>query len=78
MKNVKNIPRKLIFYEFLITFSYDTIKGYYREQERTIYCKSRSECVELFKEWSKKQRTMTNVGILAIEKLNKEPKIIEL
>lgn len=78
MSDVKRIPRKLRFYKFLITFSYETIKGYYREQERTIYCESRTECVEKFKEWSKKQRTMINVQILVIERTNKEPKIIEL
>lgn len=78
MSDVKRIPRKLMFYKFLITFSYETIKGYYREQERTIYCESRTECVEKFKKWSKKQRTMTNVQILVIERTNKEPKIIEL
>lgn len=78
MEAIKRIPRVLKYSEYIVSFSYETYKGYYKEQKRSIYCKDRNECVECFKEWAKKQRTMSNVQILGIEKTNKEQKIIEI
>ena len=65
-KLVKRIPIKISISEFLITFSYETRKGYYREQQRTLKHL-------LFKHRENNQRTMFNVKILGIvETENKE------
>ncbi|MBS6041983.1 hypothetical protein ACSXAS_15565 (plasmid) [Clostridium perfringens] len=74
---IKRIPIKIIFSKFIITFSYETKKGYYREQQRTLKHYSVDAAIAYFKFWAKKQRTMFNVKILSIvETENKE--IIEL
>lgn len=76
-KLVKRIPIKISISEFLITFSYETRKGYYREQQRRLKHYSAEDAIFLFKAWAKEQRTMFNVKILGIvETENKE--IIEL
>lgn len=65
-KLVKRIPIKISISEFLITFSYETKKGYYREQQRSLKHYSEEEAIFLFKAWAKEQRTMFNVKILSI------------
>ncbi|HII4488909.1 hypothetical protein [Clostridium perfringens] len=70
---VKRIPIKIPISEFLITFSYETRKGYYREQQRTLKHFTEEEAIFCFKVWAKNQRTMFNVKILSIvENENKE------
>lgn len=63
---VKRIPIKISISEFLITFSYETRKGYYREQQRRLKHYSAEDAIFLFKAWAKEQRTMFNVKILGI------------
>lgn len=65
-KLVKRIPIKISISEFLITFSYETRKGYYREQQRRLKHYSAEDAIFLFKAWAKEQRTMFNVKILGI------------
>ncbi|HII4514036.1 TPA: hypothetical protein ACY4SI_001242 [Clostridium perfringens] len=72
-KLVKRIPIKISISEFLITFSYETRKGYYREQQRTLNHYSVGAAIACFRNWSNNQRTMFNVKILGIvETENKE------
>lgn len=76
-KLIKRIPIKILISDFIITFSYETRKGYYREQQRSLKHYSEEEAIFCFKVWAKNQRTMFNVKILGIvETENKE--IIEL
>ena len=76
-KLIKRIPIKILISDFIITFIYETRKGYYREQQRSLKHYSEEEAIFLFKAWAKEQRTMFNVKILGIvETENKE--IIEL
>lgn len=65
-KLVKRIPIKISISEFLITFSYETRKGYYREQQRTLKHYSVGAAIACFRNWANNQRTMFNVKILGI------------
>lgn len=77
MINIKRIPTTIELSKFLVTFSYQTKKGKYREQQRFIY--STRDYVEgKFKKWANSQRTMSNVKILGIIKTDEEPKIIDV
>ncbi|MGV1105827.1 hypothetical protein ACQR28_09225 [Clostridium perfringens] len=70
---MKRIPIKISISEFLITFSYETRKGYYREQQRTLKHYSVGAAIAYFRNWANNQRTMFNVKILGIvETENKE------
>lgn len=78
-KLIKRIPRKIKFYEYLITFCYETVgKKYYREQQRTMFASDNEDIKIIFNEWSKKQRTMSNVKILGITKYENEVVEIEI
>lgn len=63
---IKRIPIKILVSDFIITFSYETKKGYYREQQRRLKHYSAEDAIFLFKAWAKEQRTMFNVKILSI------------
>lgn len=76
-KLVKRIPIKISISEFLITFSYETKKGYYREQQRTLRHYSTEDAIFLFNVWEKDQRTMFNVKILSVVE-TEDKEIIEL
>ncbi len=78
MELIKRIPIRLDVFEFKITFSYETKKGHYREQKRTIKGFNENDAISRFKKWGKQQRTMSNVKILGIEENFKNRKIIEL
>lgn len=65
-KLIKRIPIKILISDFIITFSYETRKGYYREQQRTLKHFTEEEAIFCFKVWAKNQRTMFNVKILSI------------
>lgn len=76
MEEIKRIPNKIKINNYVITFSYKTIKGYYREQQRVIYATSEVLAKVNFELWANKQRTMTNVEILGIvENVNKSKTI---
>lgn len=78
-KLIKRIPRKIKFYEYLITFSYETVgKKYYREQQRTMFASDNEDIKTVFNDWSKQQRTMSNVKILGITKYENEVVDIEI
>ncbi|HAK44019.1 MAG TPA: hypothetical protein DCM59_16675 [Clostridium sp.] len=78
MELVKRIPIRLEVFEFKIMFSYETKKGHYREQKRSIKGFNENDAVSRFKKWGKQQRTMFNVKILGIEENFKSRETIEL
>lgn len=75
MKKIKN---KMLINKYKIIFSYETYKGYYREQEREINAISINQVEEVFNKWKDSIRTMTNVKILGIVKLEENIKNIEV
>ncbi len=78
MEEIKRIPNKIYIEEFVIMFSYETRKGYYREQQRKIYATDKSVAEWNFNVWANKQRTMTNVKILGIVENKNNSKIIDV
>lgn len=76
--NNKRIANKLEICMYKITFSYETFKGYYREQIREIKAINLDQAKEVFKAWSKTVRTMVNVKILAIKEIENTREIIEI
>lgn len=75
MEGIKRIKREIFICTFIITFEYETKKGYRREQQRTIKGFEGENIKFLFKEWSKNQRTMFNVEILSIVKTTEKERI---
>ena len=79
MAEIKRIPVKLKLYEFLVTFSYETVKTKkYREQQHKVYGINKDNAENNFIRWKREQRTMFNAKILGIAKTDAEPKIIEV
>lgn len=75
---IKKIKNKILINKYKVIFSYETYKGYYKEQEREVNAISVTQVKEVFNEWKDSIRTMTNVKILGIVKLEENIKIIEL
>lgn len=75
---IKRIPVQVVVNEYLITFEYQTVKGYNREQQRVIRHFNKELAIKCFKEWSSKSRTMLNAKILSIVKSEKETKVIDI
>lgn len=75
---IKRIPNEIEIYEYIITFSYETRKGYYREQQRKIYTTDKAIAEWNFNVWANKQRTMTNVKILGIVENRNNSKVIDV
>ncbi len=78
MDEIKRIPNKIYIGEFVITFSYETRKGYYREQQRKISATDKAVAEWNFNVWVNKQRTMTNVKILGIVENRNNSKVIDV
>ena len=75
---IKKIKNEIFINKYKIVFSYETYKGYYREQEREINAISINQVKEVFNKWKDSIRTMTNVKILGIVKLEENIKNIEV
>ena len=73
---IKKIKRNIKTY--LVTFSYKTYKGYYKEQQRLVNGFSKEDVKECFAEWSKDIRTMTNAEILGIDQLKEYTEEVEI
>lgn len=69
LTEIKRIPVRLTVKEYLITYEYDTWRGYTREDQRRIKHFDRALAKECFLKWSKNQRTMTNVKILGMDEI---------
>lgn len=78
MNNIKRVPNIISIKEYLINFTYYKRNGKYAKSSMTIKHINKESAKETFKAWCKKQRTMSNVSILDIERLNSEPMIIEV
>lgn len=75
---IKKIKNEIKIHKYKVIFSYKTYKGHYKEQEREINAISSNQVKEVFNKWKDSIRTMTNVKILGIVKLEENIKIIEL
>lgn len=75
---MKRIRRNINIYEYTIFFSYETRKGYYREQQIIMPGFNKEDAATEFMKWANKQRTMSNVKILGIVKREQEIKSIEV
>ena len=81
MEQIKRIPTKLEIKEYLINFSYETRKGYYREQQRKVKHITKDAAKETFKNWlntAERNRSMANVKILGIDELTENKQEIVL
>lgn len=79
MDKIKRIPSKIEIKEFLITFDYETWKSRKRKtDQRRIKSFDSENAKKLFKNWSKKVRTMSNVTILDIKELEENKQEIVL
>lgn len=75
---IKKIRSKIIVESYLITFEYETKKGYRREQQRIINITDKQDVKEEFNNWNKTVRTIFNAKILSIVKLIEKTKVIEI
>lgn len=78
MVQIKRIPVKVAVFDYKVRFSYETRKGYYREQERSIKGLNKDDAALKFINWAQNQRTMTNVNILGMVEIFKNRQVIEL
>ncbi|MGL4452193.1 MAG: hypothetical protein ACRCX8_19660 [Sarcina sp.] len=69
---IKKIKHKVMFREFVIFYSYETWKGYYRENKIKVLAINELHAKEIFKTWSKDQRATLNAKILSVEISDKE------
>ncbi|KJZ95390.1 MULTISPECIES: hypothetical protein [unclassified Clostridium] len=79
MEEIKRIPNIFQVHNYLITFSYETFKGYYREQQREINTTDKESAKVIFNRWlntAERKRTMTNVKILGIVENKEKSKTI--
>ncbi|WP_046057722.1 MULTISPECIES: hypothetical protein [unclassified Clostridium] len=78
METIKRIPNKIQINSYVISFSYNTVKGWHREQQRQMFAISRDEVESTFRDWCWRQRTMTNVKILGIAEEKGKSKTIDV
>lgn len=81
MDEVKRIPTKLESKEFLITFEYETRKGYRREQQRKVKHFTKEAAKDILNNWlntAERKRTMSNVEILGIDEIKENKQEIVL
>lgn len=76
--NIKKIITKINVKTFLVTFSYETRKGYYREQQRLLSVIDKDDPKEQFKTWEDNCRTIFNAKILSIVEMKDLNKVIEI
>ncbi|MDB2158329.1 hypothetical protein PMX22_00845 [Clostridium butyricum] len=76
MEEIKRIPNKIQINNYVISFTYNTVKGNYREQQRQIFATNKDEAESSFRDWYWGQRTMTNVKILGIVENKEKSKTI--
>lgn len=78
MEHIKRIPNKIQINSYIISFSYNTVKGNYREQQRQMFATRKDEVESTFRDWCWKQRTMANVKILGIAEVKEKSKTIDV
>lgn len=75
---LKRIQTKLCIRKYIITFAYETKKGYYRESQTMLKELSEIEAKSSFYNWANAVRTMFKVKILSIVEQESYRKYIEL
>lgn len=78
MEQIKRIPVNINVFQFLITFSYKTRKGNYKEQQRIINDISKENAKEHFKQFIENNRTMFNGKILSIVEIEENKQVIAI
>lgn len=81
MDEVKRIPTKLEIKEYLITFEYETRKGYRREQQRKVKHFTKEAAKDILNDWlntAERKRSMANVEILGIDEIKENKQEIVL
>lgn len=81
MDEIKRIPTKLEIKEFLITFEYETRKGYRREQQRKVKHFTKEAAKDILNDWlntAERKRSMANVEILGIDEIKENKQEIVL
>lgn len=76
--DIKKIRTSVIVKTYLITFEYETKKGYRREQQRLLTTTEKEDPKEIFKIWADNCRTIFNAKILSIVEIKEEQKKIDL
>ncbi|MDU1279183.1 MAG: hypothetical protein E6342_00525 [Clostridium sp.] len=76
--NIKKIITKINIKTFLVTFSYETRKGYYREQQRLIGVLDKEDPKKQFETWVSNCRTIFNAKILSIVEMKDLNRVIEI
>lgn len=76
--NIKKITTRINVKTYLITFGYETRKGYYREQQRLISLIDKEDPKEKFKAWVSNCRTIFNAKILSIVEMKDLNRTIEI
>lgn len=76
--DIKKIRTSIIVKTYLVTFEYETRKGYRREQRRLLTVSSLEDPGEIFNNWAKNCRTISNAKILGIVEIKEEQKKIDL
>ncbi|MEG1256639.1 hypothetical protein [Clostridium sp.] len=76
--DIKKIKTSITILTYLVTFEYETAKGYRREQQRLVSVMERNDPKEVFESWVNKIRTIFNAEILGIVELKELKKIIEI
>ncbi len=76
--NIKKIKTKINVKTYLVTFEYQTRKGYYREQQRLISVLDKEDPKEQFNTWASNCRTIFNAKILNIVEIKDLNRTIEI
>ena len=76
--NIKKITTRIYIKTYLVTFTYETRKGYYREQQRLISVLDKEDPKENFRTWADNCRTIFNAKILSIVEMKDLNKVIEI
>ncbi|MDU2662964.1 MAG: hypothetical protein E7C54_18860 [Clostridioides difficile] len=76
--NIKKIITKINIKTFLVTFSYETRKGYYREQQRLLSVIDKDDPKKQFETWVSNCRTIFNAKILSIVEMKDLNRVIEI
>ena len=76
--DITKIRNSISIKTYLITFSYETRKGYYREQQRLVSAIEDVDPKEVFKDWADRCRTMVKVKILGIVEMKDLSKVVEI
>ncbi|MEG0133090.1 MAG: hypothetical protein RR851_10235 [Clostridium sp.] len=76
--DIKKIKTSITILTYLVTFQYETKKGYRREQQRLVSMIETQDPKQVFESWVNEIRTIFNAKILGIVELKELKKKIEI